>query len=152
MSDNSLNAVSPIDGRYHLKTKTLEKYFSEAALIRYRVKVEIEYFIALCELPLPELKNLKKSDYEKLRSYYQNFNNEDAINNTVYARVENIFGCFLVSTVTLEVSTTSLPLGFMEELTECDDDGNIDGIHSFYCNFSQTTTVTAAENTIRLYL
>jgi len=79
MSDNSLNAVSPIDGRYHLKTKTLEKYFSEAALIRYRVKVEIEYFIALCELPLPELKNLKKSDYEKLRSYYQNFNNEDAI-------------------------------------------------------------------------
>ena len=78
MSDNSLNAVSPIDGRYHLKTKTLEKYFSEAALIRYRVKVEIEYFIALCELPLPELKNLKKSDYEKLRSYYQNFNNEDA--------------------------------------------------------------------------
>ena len=79
MSDNSLNAVSPIDGRYHLKTKTLEKYFSEAALIRYRVKVEIEYFIALCELPLPELKNLKKSDYEKLRSYYQNFNNEDEI-------------------------------------------------------------------------
>ena len=78
MSNNSLNAVSPIDGRYHLKTKTLEKYFSEAALIRYRVKVEIEYFIALCELPLPELKNLKKSDYEKLRSYYQNFNNEDA--------------------------------------------------------------------------
>ena len=79
MSNNSLNAVSPIDGRYHLKTKTLEKYFSEAALIRYRVKVEIEYFIALCELPLPELKNLKKSDYEKLRSYYQNFNNEDAM-------------------------------------------------------------------------
>ena len=61
----------------------------------------------------------------------ESFNNEDAINNTVYARVENIFGCFLVSTVTLEVSTTSLPLGFMEELTECDDDGNIDGIHSF---------------------
>jgi adenylosuccinate lyase len=79
MSNNSLNAVSPIDGRYHLKTKTLEKYFSEAALIRYRVKVEIEYFIALCELPLTELKNLKKSDYEKLRSYYQNFNNEDAM-------------------------------------------------------------------------
>ena len=55
MSDNSLNAISPIDGRYYLKTKKLKKYFSESALIRYRVKVEIEYFIALCKLPIPDL-------------------------------------------------------------------------------------------------
>ena len=49
----SLNAISPIDGRYHSKTKSLSAYFSEKALIKYRVKVEVEYFIALCKLPLP---------------------------------------------------------------------------------------------------
>ena len=78
MSDNSLNAISPIDGRYSLKTKKLEKYFSESALIRYRVKVEIEYFIALCKLPIPDLKGFNANDFEKLRCYYKDFTHDDA--------------------------------------------------------------------------
>ena len=78
MSDNSLNAISPIDGRYYLKTKKLEKYFSESALIRYRVKVEIEYFIALCKLPIPDLKGFNANDFEKLRCYYKDFTHDDA--------------------------------------------------------------------------
>ena len=78
MSDNSLNAISPIDGRYYLKTKKLEKYFSEFALIRYRVKVEIEYFIALCKLPIPDLKGFNANDFEKLRCYYKDFTHDDA--------------------------------------------------------------------------
>jgi adenylosuccinate lyase len=56
---NELNAVSPIDGRYRNKTASLSKYFSEEALIKYRVLVEVEYFIALCELPLPQLKGVQ---------------------------------------------------------------------------------------------
>jgi adenylosuccinate lyase len=58
-----LNAVSPIDGRYRSKTISLSSYFSEEALIRYRVLVEIEYFIALCELPLPQFKNVKQNTF-----------------------------------------------------------------------------------------
>ena len=57
----ALNAISPIDGRYRSKTKPLSNYFSEEALIKYRIKVEIEYFISLCELPLPELEGFNKS-------------------------------------------------------------------------------------------
>ncbi len=53
MKINTLNAISPIDGRYRIKTKSLSPFFSEEALIRYRVRVEIEYFITLCEVPLP---------------------------------------------------------------------------------------------------
>ena len=72
MSKDFLNSISPIDGRYHLKTKKeLQKYFSEASLIKYRVKVEIEYFISLCELPLKELKEFDISKFKKLRSYYK---------------------------------------------------------------------------------
>ena len=78
MSKDFLNSISPIDGRYHLKTKELQKYFSEASLIKYRVKVEIEYFISLIELPLKELKKFDISKFKKLRSYYKNFNIEDA--------------------------------------------------------------------------
>ena len=78
MSSDSLNSISPIDGRYHLKTKELQNYFSEASLIRYRIKVEIEYFISLCELPLEELKEFEISKFDKLRSYYKDFNIEDA--------------------------------------------------------------------------
>ena len=59
MSLSTLNAISPIDGRYRSKTSELAPYFSEEALINYRVRVEIEYFIGLCELPLPELKKNK---------------------------------------------------------------------------------------------
>ena len=60
MKLNPLSAISPIDGRYRGKTKSLSKYFSEEALIQYRVRVEIEYFIALCEIPLPQLEQINK--------------------------------------------------------------------------------------------
>jgi adenylosuccinate lyase len=74
-----LNAISPIDGRYRSKTKPLSNYFSEEALIKYRIKVEIEYFIGLCELPLPELEEFNKSLFSELRSIYQHFSSEDAL-------------------------------------------------------------------------
>ena len=73
-----LTAISPIDGRYRGKTDVLAAYFSEYALIRYRVRVEVEYFIALCELPLPQLKNVDKGVFERLRAIYLNFSEEDA--------------------------------------------------------------------------
>ena len=73
-----LTAVSPIDGRYRGKTQSLAAYFSEYALIRYRVRVEIEYFIALCELPLPQLQQFDKSLFPKLRALYENFDVSDA--------------------------------------------------------------------------
>ena len=73
-----LNAVSPIDGRYRNRTMSLSPYFSEEALIKYRVLVEIEYFIALCEIPLPQVKNVDASVFEKLRDIYRNFSSKDA--------------------------------------------------------------------------
>jgi adenylosuccinate lyase len=73
-----LSAISPVDGRYRNVTEKLSAYFSEAALIRYRVLVEIEYFIALCELPLPQLKTFDKKLYPALRDLYTNFTEEDA--------------------------------------------------------------------------
>lgn len=76
---NELNAISPIDGRYRNKTVELAPYFSEEALIKYRVLVEVEYFIALCELPLPQLTGVDKKVYEPLRSIYKNFTSEDAL-------------------------------------------------------------------------
>ena len=78
MKLNALNAISPIDGRYRSKTKSLASYFSEEALIQYRVRVEIEYFIALCELPLPQLADFNPSLFEDLRSIYNHFTEEDA--------------------------------------------------------------------------
>jgi adenylosuccinate lyase len=78
MKLSPLNAISPIDGRYRGKTKTLSQYFSEEALIQYRVRVEIEYFIALCEVPLPQLEGLNPSIFEDLRSIYKHFSEEDA--------------------------------------------------------------------------
>lgn len=68
-----LTAVSPIDGRYRSKAEPLDKYYSEYALIRYRVKVEVEYFIALCELPLPQLAGIDRDIFAKLRAIYENF-------------------------------------------------------------------------------
>jgi adenylosuccinate lyase len=76
---NSLNAISPIDGRYRRQVDMLGANFSEAALIRYRVRVEIEYFIALCELPLPQLASFDKSLYPQLRDIYNNFTDDDAL-------------------------------------------------------------------------
>ncbi|MBC8767914.1 adenylosuccinate lyase [Arenibacter sp. BSSL-BM3] len=79
MSLNKLNAISPIDGRYRNKVDSLASYFSEEALIKYRVRVEIEYFIALCEVPLPQLSNFDNSKFNDLRKIYIDFDSEDAI-------------------------------------------------------------------------
>ena len=73
-----LTAISPIDGRYRGKSEALADYFSEYALIRYRVRVEIEYFITLCELPLPQLQDFDHSLFEKLRDIYRNFTIDNA--------------------------------------------------------------------------
>ena len=78
MSNNALMAVSPIDGRYRKQVEDLSLYFSEYALIKYRVRVEIEYFIALCELPLEQLKSFDQANFEALRNIYRNFSTEDA--------------------------------------------------------------------------
>ncbi|MEX0315758.1 MAG: adenylosuccinate lyase [Allomuricauda sp.] len=79
MSLNQLNAISPIDGRYRNKTEALGGYFSEEALIKYRVQVEIEYFIALCEIPLPQLADFDTALFSKLQKIYQDFSAEDAM-------------------------------------------------------------------------
>jgi hypothetical protein len=76
---NELNAISPIDGRYRNKTLSLAPFFSEEALIKYRVLVEIEYFIALCEVPLPQLKGVNPDLFDTLRNIYKNFSTEDAL-------------------------------------------------------------------------
>ena len=76
---NELNAVSPIDGRYRNKTVSLAPFFSEEALIKYRVLIEVEYFIALCEIPLPQLKGIDKGVFESLRNIYKNFSTQDAL-------------------------------------------------------------------------
>ncbi|MBQ9591329.1 MAG: adenylosuccinate lyase [Paludibacteraceae bacterium] len=73
-----LNAVSPVDGRYRSKTESLAPYFSEGALIKYRVRVEVEYFIALCEIPLPQLSGIEKSAFAQLRQIYLDFTDKDA--------------------------------------------------------------------------
>lgn len=74
----ALEAITPIDGRYASKTNSLSPYFSESALIKYRLRIEIEYFISLCELPLPQLKGFDKNLYKDLRSIYKDFSLEDA--------------------------------------------------------------------------
>lgn len=81
---DKLTAVSPVDGRYRNQTEKLADYFSEYALIRYRVRVEVEYFIALCELPLPELRAVDPASFEALRALYRDFTEQDA------ARVKEI--------------------------------------------------------------
>jgi len=74
----ALHAITPVDGRYASKTEALSQYFSEYALIKYRVRVEIEYFIALCESDLPQLKGVSREQFPALRAIYQNFSTEDA--------------------------------------------------------------------------
>lgn len=78
MNFSPLYAVSPIDGRYHQSTKELSAFFSEAALIKFRVYIEIEYFISLCEIPLPQLISFDSSNFEALRAIYINFTEADA--------------------------------------------------------------------------
>jgi len=77
--DTSLFAISPVDGRYRTVTEKLSDYFSEAAIIRYRILVEVEYFIALCGIPLPQLSTFNRRDFSKLRKLYKNFMPEDAV-------------------------------------------------------------------------
>ena len=79
MALDALHAISPIDGRYSSKVSNLSPYFSEAALIKYRVLVEIEYFIGLCECPLPQLVSFDKNKYPRLREIYTSFKDQDAI-------------------------------------------------------------------------
>ena len=79
MSNASLHAISPIDGRYSSKVNQLSAYFSEAALIKYRVRVEVEYYISLCRIPLPQLTNVTEDHFKTLRKIYIDFSDEDAI-------------------------------------------------------------------------
>ena len=79
MNLNSLNAVSPIDGRYISKSSCLQNYFSESALIKFRLKVEIEYFIALCSISIPQLKTFPEEMYNEIRSIYIDFSDSDAV-------------------------------------------------------------------------
>jgi adenylosuccinate lyase len=89
MSLNTLTAISPLDGRYYHSISLLSDYFSEYAYIRARVLVEVEYFIALCELPLPELKDIKQEHYTALQSLYQNFTEQDAVRVKEIEKVTN---------------------------------------------------------------
>ncbi len=79
MNEKNLGAISPVDGRYFDKTEKLKKYFSEKALIHYRLKVEVEYFIALCEAQIPQLSNFNNKKFKDLRKIYLDFTIDDAI-------------------------------------------------------------------------
>ena len=79
MVNHLLSAISPIDGRYYKQVEELSKYYSEYALMRYRVLVEIEYFIALCEIPLEHLKGVNKNSYNELRGVFKNFSEKDVL-------------------------------------------------------------------------
>src|SRR5437660_1773999 len=89
MDLNSLNTISPVDGRYRNQTEELASYFSEEALIRYRLFVEIEYFIALCELPLPELKRVEHSKLSLLQNIYKEFSIREAEEIKATERITN---------------------------------------------------------------
>lgn len=89
MSLSPLNAISPIDGRYRSRVSSLADYFSEEALIKYRVQVEIDYFIALCEIPLPQLKDFDTSKFDDLRAIYTAFTTEDALAIKAIEKVTN---------------------------------------------------------------
>jgi adenylosuccinate lyase len=79
MDDSPLYAISPVDGRYRKQTGILASYFSEAALIRYRVMIEVEYFIAICLAEIPQLKKFNKNNFDSLRSIYERFSTDDTI-------------------------------------------------------------------------
>ena len=89
MELSPLTAVSPVDGRYAGKTESLREYFSEFALIRYRIRVEIEYFIALCEIPLPQLADFDHSLFETLRDIYRTITPEEAMRVKEIEKVTN---------------------------------------------------------------
>ena len=133
----NLTAISPIDGRYRGKTEPLADYFSEYALIRYRVRVEIEYFIALCQLPLPQLENVPSSIFQSLRDLYLNFTPADALrvkeieaitNHDVKAveyfikervgEIENEKNFIHFGLTSQDINNTSVPLSLKEALEE----------------------------------
>ncbi|MCF0175440.1 MAG: adenylosuccinate lyase [Bacteroidales bacterium] len=139
MELTSLTAVSPVDGRYASKTEALRNYFSEYALIRYRVRVEIEYFIALCELPLPQLADFDHSKFEDLRDIYRSFTEADALKVKEIEKVTNHdvkaveyfikdrfkeldvirWGEFVHFGLTSQdINNTSIPLSFKEAMDE----------------------------------
>ena len=89
MNEFNLNSISPIDGRYFDKTKVLNKYFSEKALIFYRLKVEVEYFISLCKIGIPQLKNFESKKFDELRKIYLKFSDDDAAEIKEIERVTN---------------------------------------------------------------
>ena len=89
MNEFNLNSISPIDGRYFDKTKVLNKYFSEKALIFYRLKVEVEYFISLCKIGIPQLENFESKKFDELRKIYLKFSDEDATEIKEIERVTN---------------------------------------------------------------
>jgi len=89
MNEFNLNSISPIDGRYFDKTKVLNKYFSEKALIFYRLKVEVEYFISLCKIGIPQLDNFESKKFDELRKIYIKFSDEDAAKIKEIERVTN---------------------------------------------------------------
>ncbi|MDO4728575.1 MAG: adenylosuccinate lyase [Bacteroidota bacterium] len=136
---SKLNAISPIDGRYRSQVQELAAYFSEEALIRYRVLVEIEYFIALCQLPLPRLAGIDATIFAKLRAIYQNFGPEEALsikeiekttNHDVKAVeyfIKNIFDDLGLSAykefihfglTSQDINNTAIPLSLKEAFTE----------------------------------
>ena len=89
MNEFNLNSISPIDGRYFEKTKVLNKYFSEKALMCYRLKVEIEYFISLCKIGIPQLEGFESKKFDELRTIYLKFSNDDATQIKEIERITN---------------------------------------------------------------
>ena len=139
MGNLSLLAVSPIDGRYSRQTEPLREYFSEYALIKYRVRIEIEYFIALCQIPLPQLADFDSSKFEALRDIYRNMTPEDAAKVKEIEKVTNHdvkaveyfikdrfkemdimkWGEFVHFGLTSQdINNTSVPLSFKEAIEE----------------------------------
>ena len=104
---DTLQAISPIDGRYRNKVEPLAGYFSEQALIKYRVFVEIEYFIALCELPLPQLQSFDDRLFEKLRDIYRNFSTQPTTTTTETTTTTTETTTTQPTTTTTETTTTT---------------------------------------------
>ena len=140
MDNFPLFAVSPVDGRYSRQTEALRQYFSEYALIRYRVRVEIEYFIALCKIPLPQLADFDQNHLDSLRSIYRNMTEEDAAKVKEIEKVTNhdvkaveyfIKECFKslgiekwsefvhFGLTSQDINNTSVPLSLKEALHDC---------------------------------
>ena len=140
ISCNSLTAISPIDGRYAIQTEELSQYYSEYALIKYRIRIEVEYFIALCEIPLRQLAGIDKGGYEKLREIYRNFSITDAervkeiekitnhdVKAVEYFIKEMISGNDLeqysefihFGLTSQDINNTSIPLSLLEGISDC---------------------------------